>query len=572
MMSKAYITATILFAGLSLWAQPEKNVGNIEINVVDQYRANIKQASKISRQPDFTDSTTSKLPVRYGITPQMLVFVYQPQLIQPVKVSGVKLPKLPTSMVKIGGGNYTTSLAEVLIGSARSQSFSWDVGLRHFGSRGGVKGIVYDQNPFYENAIYGDLGWVKGDYRLKAKLGADWNINSYYGVPKELDDSFIPGELYQNNFQRYHTRLQFDRIYRMNQTAFRNSGVGYHYFTNNWQTNEHNLDVNTLWELPKEIENHIVGAQVNVLWLNTQRGFSGLATNQLNVQFFPTIKGKYNWLNYTLGLNFNTFITTQTLAESEPEKDFTPFIFPEIRGEVIVVREVLSVFGGWTGDVRANSTYSLMQQNPFILPEVNLLPTAQNRFYAGLNGVLARNITFKAEAAFNFVRDMALFYRNGDSLTQLFNDTPLPAFDVRYARGNYSKLRGELIYKIKNTDVGIFGEVFNYNLKINDLAITPYHLPRTRMGIDARHRLQDKVTIQAALAFLGGREALDSDGLLFESRMKDIWDVRLGVNYNINNNLSAAVEVNNLAAQQYDLWLGYAAQRARVMLSLMYKF
>ena len=54
--------------------------------------------------------------------------------------------------------------------------------------------------------------------------------------------------------------------------------------------------------------------------------------------------------------------------------------------------------------------------------------------------------------------------------------------------------------------------------------------------------------------------------------MKDIWDARLDIGYNINNNLSAGLHFANLASQQYDLWLGYPAQRLRVMLSLMYKF
>jgi len=561
------------FWALNLAAQPERNVGNIEINVVEQYRANIKQAAKISRQPDFADSTTVKLPVNYSINPQMLVFDYQPQTIQPVKVTGVRLPKLPTSLVRIGGGNYTTSLAEVLIGSSRAQGFSWDVGLRHFGSRAGVKDIIFDNNPFYENAIYGDLGWVKKDYRLKAKIGADWNINSFYGIPEIAGEGgYDPGDLQQNNFQRYHSRLQFDRIYRTNQTPFRSAGVGYHYFTNNWQTNEHNLDVNTLWELPKPIENHIVGGQINAFWLQTNRGVANFTTNQLNVQFFPTIKGKYNWLNYTLGINFNVFNVSQVMEGQEAIKNVTPYIFPEIKGEVIVVRDILSIFGGWSGDVKQNSTHSLMMQNPFILPEVALVPTAQNKIYAGLNGVLARNITFKAEAGINFVRDFALFYRSGDSLTTFFDGAEIPAFTVLYADGNYSKIRGELTYKIKNTDVGVFGELFNYNLKLDGNSTTPYHLPTTRVGVDARHRIKDKITVHGALAYLGGRQALDADGLFYEAKMKDIWDARLGINYNINNNISAAIDVHNLAAQQYDLWLGYGAQRARVMLSLMYKF
>jgi outer membrane receptor protein involved in Fe transport len=85
-------------------------------------------------------------------------------------------------------------------------------------------------------------------------------------------------------------------------------------------------------------------------------------------------------------------------------------------------------------------------------------------------------------------------------------------------------------------------------------------------------RLREKIELKASLAYVGGRKALSADGKYYKADMRNIWDTRLGIGYNINNNLSASLEAANLASQQYDLWLGYPAQRIRVMLSLLYKF
>ena len=100
----------------------------------------------------------------------------------------------------------------------------------------------------------------------------------------------------------------------------------------------------------------------------------------------------------------------------------------------------------------------------------------------------------------------------------------------------------------------------------------PYHLPVLKVGIDLSQKIKNKFNINAGLAVVTGRKALEQDGKYYMADMKNIWDARLNIGYNINNNLSAGLHFSNLASQQYDLWLGYPAQRLRVMLSLMYKF
>ena len=146
------LAAIVALSNITL-AQTEKSVGSVEIDVIDQYKASIKKATKISNQPDFVDSTTKKLPVQYRIYPEVLVYTFTPEPIQPVKVKNVKLGPLPKNMIKLGGGMYGTSLAEILLSSSRKESFNWQVGLNHFGTQKGVQGIAYDKSPMMENNL-----------------------------------------------------------------------------------------------------------------------------------------------------------------------------------------------------------------------------------------------------------------------------------------------------------------------------------------------------------------------------------------------------------------------------------
>lgn len=571
-MNKIFITIVAAVASATFMvAQTEKNVGSVEIDVVDQYKASIKKACKISNQPDFEDSTTKKLPVLYRIYPEMLQYTFTPEPIKPVKVQGVKLGALPKNMFKLGGGMYGTSLAEVLVGSSRAEAFNWQVGLNHFGTQKGVKGIAYDKSPMMENTLFLGGRWLMKDYRLKAKAGIDWNRYSYYGMPEGLEDLgvVLPG-LAKNDYQRYFGNVEFDRVYRKGKSVFEGAGIGYHYFANNWQTNEHFLQVSTRWQLPQEVKEHHLGAAFNVLWLKNTREPQMETNSQLNVQFFPKAKGKYAWFSYTAGINFN-FYNTQLNNAGIPTNDFNLFIFPEVALGAELVSDVLAFFAGWTGDVTTNSQYSLSKTNPFILPGVDITPTRTNRIYVGLEGAIARDISYKAEGNIRMVNGLPLFVRPSDSITTYYNGSDIPAFVVRYAEGGIFQVRGEITYKAKTTSISGFSELNGYNFKIGEDK-TPYHLPTTRVGADVKQSIKEKFEVKAGLAFVGGRKALMSDGTYYDAKMKDIWDAYLGVGYNINTNLSAGLEFTNLASQQYDIWLGYPAQRFRALVYLMYQF
>ena len=63
-MKKILYTALFL-APLSLWAQEETadEVKSVEIRVVEDYKAQVRSAHKISEQPSFADTTSEKLAV-----------------------------------------------------------------------------------------------------------------------------------------------------------------------------------------------------------------------------------------------------------------------------------------------------------------------------------------------------------------------------------------------------------------------------------------------------------------------------------------------------------------------------
>lgn len=65
------LAAIVALSNITL-AQTEKSVGSVEIDVIDQYKASIKKATKISNQPDFVDSTRRSYQFNTAFTQRCL--------------------------------------------------------------------------------------------------------------------------------------------------------------------------------------------------------------------------------------------------------------------------------------------------------------------------------------------------------------------------------------------------------------------------------------------------------------------------------------------------------------------
>ena len=106
--------ALLIGANASLMAQEETGTGDevksVEIRVVEEYQAQVRSAQKISEQPSFSDTTSEKLPVAVRINPKAMSLDFAPEAIPAIRLGRVKLPKLPTQSVSVGGGNYACLL------------------------------------------------------------------------------------------------------------------------------------------------------------------------------------------------------------------------------------------------------------------------------------------------------------------------------------------------------------------------------------------------------------------------------------------------------------------------------
>ena len=192
-------------------------------------------------------------------------------------------------------------------------------------------------------------------------------------------------------------------------------------------------------------------------------------------------------------------------------------------------------------------------------------------FFFGIKGTLSKNIGFNASASFANVRNQALFVT--DTLFSQGN-----AFHVIYDTMNVTTIEGSISFqqseKIKVDAIGRFN---SYNLRNNSYA---WNLPQLQVILRGSYNLYDKFLFNLDLDLEGGRRGLayaagpgiTEENGQFITDLGFIADANLGIEYRYNNRISAFLQFNNLAAQQYQRWVNAPVQQFQVMGGLTFKF
>jgi hypothetical protein len=235
------------------------------------------------------------------------------------------------------------------------------------------------------------------------------------------------------------------------------------------------------------------------------------------------------------------------------------YIFPAARLEYQVIPKYVRIFAEAKGDINKTSLRDLSETNPFIGESVPIRNSVDKLDLAvGLKGTLAPGLGFKATFFRNTVRDLPLFV-NEFTEANMNNK-----FSVIYDRGTtqISGFNGELDFKATD-DLSIFGRVEFKDYKL-DNEPQAWNLPKFKLTAGTVIRISDKVNINGSLYVRGTTQ----DRLLFATMssgdpvprvvtIKSVVDLNGGVEYRINKQLSAFVQVNNILNTTNMPWLYY---------------
>lgn len=552
-----------LLLGSKLHAQ-ERDKGNLnagQVNVIQEYRPTLADAIKINTNPVIQDSAPAMPKLVYGNINKTLQTDFKVEPIVAAKMKGEPLQKLMPAYVKLGFGNYSTSLLEAYYSSGRSKTVNYGFEGKHFSSAGKVKDYGYQ--GFADNFLSGHASFFIPEHVLKVKAGYFNQSVHYYGFERDS----IQGELYNNksiNRQIFNTITASASLLQNTtnkETLIHDFDLSYYNFSDKFKNKENSFSARV--NIAKKVNKERYGAQLSLDYFSNKISPDSSEAAILSINPYMTSNGD-KW-QVRLGIN----------VAIETEEGKTHFL-PDITAKYNLVDDILSIYGELKGYSYRNSYRSLSTINPFINANINFrTSTVKLDGAVGLHGNLGQKMFFDLNGRFKIIDSMALFTNK-----PFLYDSIQGQFGVIYDNVKQLALKGKLGYRI-NKKLDIDANITYYKY-IMDLQAKPWQLPSIEFGLNANYNLGDKIIVSLDVFYTGVRyakmqqfagtvNAIDTFTQT-EKKLKGYVDANLGIEYRYTNKIGAFLKLNNIAAQKYFIWNNYVAQRFNAMLGLNFKF
>lgn len=560
--------------GLAAMAQPTGgNLGQLEVSVTEEYKAQIREAHKIGESPSYSDTVSERLPVSYQIFSEPIDISFRPEPLSPARIAQIKVPDLYQGLLRAGYGFYNTPFAELYYNSGRSSKKSYGLSASHFSTQSGVQDIIYENNTIARNSIGAFLNRFYRDYTLSGEVDFNFDKYSYYGRPVlDIDqrtdrDPMDAPSIWYREFSAAGTIKQAQQ---KDLGWLNEAGVNYTHFNDNYGSQENDVRAKSNWLIPADDKQ--LKVDLNLSYFNNQYDslYTGADSSQLYQQ--GTFVGQFRpHMSTALGnvifdFGFNLFAVARTDSREEaPQNDL--YFFPEVTATYTIVPGVLSIYGGIKGDLQRNTYRHLTRLNPFIMPGQNHLPERTTALFTGLKGKLSSSTSFTLNGGYKQQNNLALSFRN----PQFYIGNPAVGMQMVYTTVNMAYVQGELSTNVNDN------LLLSANALLRDMnspgANRPWYMPWFEGKVLADYTWKEKIKIGTEIDLIGPREAFHQlDNTELESMLPGYVNAQLNLEYIYNSKISAFVKVSNLLNQQYDFYLGYRAQSINALMGFAYRF
>jgi|GEM_PF-6857555 len=548
----------IAFMPAMVYAQPGEGLGTEEITVTREYDPSLSDVFKIGLRPTVEDTTTDIPVADYEIPSVQIDLDYSPEAIPAARIARVRKEELYKNYLVLGLGNYLTPHFEYSLTNTRSVNYNTGLYFRHHSSSGRIADYAYSGFQDNDLKLYGERYYrgitLTGDFYWEHD-----RVHYYHDLmPTDTDRDSIRQDMNTIGFN-----VGLKNPNQPEKNLFEHANLGYYHFFDRYDARENHItfDAKLSKNIGDEMFNLEIGTDYNNLTMPSD------TNNVLTFNLRPTIVSNFGKLDFTLGLGF------ASVTQLEEQGQTTSFnMFPVVDVTYRIVDQVLIAYAGVDGGVEGTNLRSLVARNPFINTDLafnnrqGLLQTVEAfKIYAGMKGTLSSKASFNFSADYSRFRDHAFFFATPINTVPDSNK-----IHVVYDNANVFRLKGEVLYQ--STEKLALGVSALYNIYSTSILGNAWHIPNSRITLSAKYNLGEKIIVDAQAFIVGARDVLAADLGDFQQTLDPFVDINLGIEYRYSELLSAYVKVNNLTASQYDLWLGYRAQRFNIHFGFTYRF
>ncbi|WP_437397127.1 TonB-dependent receptor [Flagellimonas lutimaris] len=581
MQKRTYIIS-LLFLSLcgAVIAQEEDNIGTETVTVVKPYSPTVSDAFKIKSSPNLNDSIVlQKKKINYSIFSVPVASTFTPAKGKASGVEKTPPPTLYNSYASVGLGNYNNALVDFYTSREFNRGEDLlDFGLTHNSSRGDLDSTPLETD-FYDTKL--NASYAKKDRYMDwgAAIGLQHQLYNWYGIQADL---FSEDEINAMDETQNYFNAEAKAHFNMEDSSFKSGNVLLRRFWDATESAENRAVVNPTFELPITEELITISAKVDYVGGSFQNGSITEGANDgekkysnLQAGVTPSLLILRDDLTLNLGANI-----VYGLDMENSENNF--YIYPAVTASYRVMDENVIAYGGIEGDLKQNSYHDFVNENPYVSPTLNIIPTDQQyEGYLGLKGQLTSTVGYNIKGSYMAENRKPLFYQNTINTSRTDEKSYYygNSFQVFYDDVKTLGVFGEINVDVnRNFSLGVNAEFYDYDTETDNPA---WNLPSIKGSLFMDYQITDQWYMGANLFYVGERDALTSVVLTNNVpptisyapiTLDAFFDANAHVGYRFNDQLSIFVKASNIANNNYQRWANFRVQGFQALAGVSYKF
>ncbi|MDR9401737.1 MAG: TonB-dependent receptor [Psychroflexus sp.] len=570
-----HLSFLFILSVLSLNAQEKENdtIKTDELIITKKYSPTVNDAFKIKPQPQRKDTLTSqRKSLDYSIINIPVASTFTPSKGVASNIERQPRPRVYKNYASLGAGSYANILAEFYGEVDINRNQKLDIDLNHFSSSGGVDRVFLDDD-FLQTFLGLNLETKNRDFRWSTFLNTDYQSINWYGININALNPISQNEIDAIDSQQNYFYISTGGSIAPYQSFLDQLLIDLNYFADDFSNSEIYLKVKP--ELDFYLMNQLLETDFEVDYLTgsfsaVNAGQSHLDYNFLNLRMNPHLRLNQGNLSADLG--------AQVVYSSDIEAEKSDFyVYPKVNLNYAFNDEKFVAFTGARGNLEQNSYQSLVNENPFVQPFLNISPTNhQIDAYVGLKGKFVDELSFLVKGSYEISENYA-FYASNPFIPEANRDQGFEygnSFNVVYDDLKVLSFQASLQYDLSSDlQMGFRGA---FNSFSTDILVEAINLPEITYSFDTQYQINDQWSVGGVLFYRGERkdfaETPNLDGSLSFVTIDDYLDVNLQSTYQINEKLAVFVQGNNLIEGNYRRWKDYRVQSLQILGGLQFQF
>ena len=554
----------------SVYAQHDE-----QVTVEGKYRPKVNKVDKLKLAPE-VPQPSYELPST-EVTPKEAKqkFAIDLEKIAPTAFAA-KNDKLVTpteNFLMAGIGTRLSPLFLYKHNSMLTKTLGLGVGMKHYSSWLGIRD--YAPSGFMNNVFDINLSSSKFDgFQIDGGVYYKNDMYHYYGVkldsfPIPLTDAEIEEVCPRQTYNTIGGHLGLASTSTRKNGLSHNASIDYHYTFDKTDTKEHFAGVNYTVAYANNWWGDKDHPQKAGLDLGFQYDYfigKAAAANVYDRYLFkvnPFFEMNDSFYRLHLGVRLDG-------ATKMQEGDKTLGVRPDVSGSLFVLDNKLEFYAGLNGG-RSLITYNeTVEENPFLFA-VYKLPyygdVLRLRFKdvkLGFDGGVRTNIMEVVDlhlgVRYRHTNNDVFYQQRFESIfLPITPETVLPilnSYDLIYDETQMVTVLADVRVKLRNSLIADLG--FAYNNCTPTVEEYAWYRPMTEGKLKLTYDFNDVLAFNSTLLYQGGRYAKvgGADGY-YSEKMKDVFDLSLGADYKVNDQITAFALIDNVAHQKYQLFYNY---------------